>query len=147
MYPMPKYTFDVIDAIYIGDETIRIKAKITDKKLEDELNGYVGVRIPSRRKEWKVELKVKEEIIVRKKKHSCPKKYYRVYTRYGNYSYFEHPKGQFHPSDYSLLYCLNCGYTWRTKADYVSQIPDITEEELQRFGSNYDHLKLYTAEE
>lgn len=29
-----------------------------------------------------------------------------------------------HPSAYSRVKCLECGLSWNTKADYVSQVPD-----------------------
>jgi len=47
-----------------------------------------------------------------------------VRVRNGNYSYFEYPKGAFHPSDYSQVVCKKCGGTWRTKAKYVDELPD-----------------------
>lgn len=47
-----------------------------------------------------------------------------VLTRKGNYSYFEYPKGQFHRSDYSTVYCRTCRVMGRTKAKYVSELKD-----------------------
>lgn len=39
-----------------------------------------------------------------------------------NHSYFEYPKGQEHPSDYSTIKCENCGAIWSTKAKYVEDL-------------------------
>jgi hypothetical protein len=47
-----------------------------------------------------------------------------VLHRKHNHSYFESPKGCEHYSDYSLVCCLNCSGMFRTKADYVSDLPD-----------------------
>jgi hypothetical protein len=33
------------------------------------------------------------------------------------------------PSEYSMLACLECRRTWRTKASYVSRTRDITPDE------------------
>jgi hypothetical protein len=40
-----------------------------------------------------------------------------------NYSAFN--GYHFTPSDYSAVQCLTCGASWRTKAKYVSDLPDI----------------------
>ena len=40
-----------------------------------------------------------------------------------NYSYFEPPKGCWHPSDYSLVSCTQCTGMFRTKAGYVDNLP------------------------
>ena len=36
------------------------------------------------------------------------------------------------PSAYSCVACYDCGAVWRTKAKYVSTLPDWKEEELIR---------------
>jgi len=36
-------------------------------------------------------------------------------------------------SDYSLIRCMKCGHSWRTKAEYVNELDFATEEE--RFKS------------
>lgn len=36
------------------------------------------------------------------------------------------------PSDYSHIKCLTCGKCGRTKAKYVSELPDATQEETLR---------------
>lgn len=36
-----------------------------------------------------------------------------------NYSYFERPKGQRHPSEYSTVKCSKCTMVIRTKSEYV----------------------------
>lgn len=50
---------------------------------------------------------------------------YVVMVRKGNYSYFESPKGGFHPSDYSLVKCLKCAGMWRSKAKYIDDLPNL----------------------
>ncbi len=47
-----------------------------------------------------------------------------VWHRWCNYSYFEYPRGQRHPSKYSLVYCKCCKALGRTKSKYVNQLPD-----------------------
>jgi len=47
-----------------------------------------------------------------------------VTVRNGNYSAFESPKNGFHYSDYSSVKCTKCGMIWRTKANYVVDLPD-----------------------
>lgn len=39
-----------------------------------------------------------------------------------NYSYFQAPKGQWHPSEYSLVQCKNCSHSWKTKSSYVDTL-------------------------
>jgi len=144
---MPKYEFDVFDVIYLGEGKVRIKAKVNDKKLKKELEGKAmpGVKLPSERPLWKVELRTKKELVVEKKKHNCPRKYYRVLVRKGNYSTFIEPKGEFHESEWSLLVCLRCRHQWRTKAKYVDKIPDIRPEDGWE-GTIGEALNLYTVE-
>lgn len=126
---MPKYEFDVFDVIYLGEGIIRIKAKVNDKSLRELLNqGVIGISLPSDRPLWKVELKTKKKLVMKKQRHNCPKKYYRVVVRKGNYSSFEEPRGEFHPSDWSLLVCLRCRHHWRSKGEYVDTIPDLRPE-------------------
>ena len=36
------------------------------------------------------------------------------------------------PSDYSTVWCLACGAAGRTKARYVAQLVDVTEEQVRR---------------
>ena len=48
-----------------------------------------------------------------------------ILTYHGNYSHFESPKGEFHPSAYSTIKCESCGNIWRTKAGYVGQPPTL----------------------
>lgn len=45
-----------------------------------------------------------------------------VDVRYANYSTFN--GGRRTPSAYSQVRCGTCGCVWRTKADYVSSLPD-----------------------
>jgi len=47
-----------------------------------------------------------------------------VWQRQCNYSYFESPKGQWHPSKYSLVFCKTCEALGRTKALYVCELDD-----------------------
>ena len=47
-----------------------------------------------------------------------------VWRRHCNHSYFERPKGCWHPSDYSTVYCKTCRALGRTKAKYVDLLPD-----------------------
>ena len=35
------------------------------------------------------------------------------------------------PSDYSQCVCFACGYSWRTKADYVYSLEDMTEKDWE----------------
>jgi len=51
-----------------------------------------------------------------------------VMVRLGNYSAFNGYR--FTPSDYSLVRCGHpgCGRMWRTKAGYVSELPDLNRE-------------------
>lgn len=60
---------------------------------------------------------------------------WRVIHRQHNHSYFESPKGAEHYSDYSSVTCISKGCTgyFRTKANYVSDLPDYNEcEEPQK---------------
>lgn len=50
------------------------------------------------------------------------KKNWIILTYHGNYSHFESPKGEFHPSAYSTIKCESCGNIWRTKAGYVDDL-------------------------
>ncbi len=62
-------------------------------------------------------------------------KNWRVSRRNYNNSYFEHPKGADHYSDYSSIVCLGdggegrqgngCLMVTRSKANYVSELPDL----------------------
>lgn len=52
---------------------------------------------------------------------------WRVTQRYCNHSAFNGYR--FTPSDYSTVFCLECHALGRTKAGYVDQLPDITNEE------------------
>ena len=56
---------------------------------------------------------------------------WRVMHRYHNHSYFESPKGGEHWSRYSTVFCISEGCTgcFRTKSDYVVDLPDYKEEE------------------
>jgi len=41
-----------------------------------------------------------------------------------NHSYFgPGPRGSYHPSDYSEVWCKKCNKRWRTKAKYVFSLP------------------------
>lgn len=40
-----------------------------------------------------------------------------------NYSYFQYPKGQAHYSDYSTVMCSNCLMVFRSKAQFVNNLP------------------------
>ena len=53
------------------------------------------------------------------------KKNWVVWQRNCNYSAFNGYKRQY--SDYSRVYCEKCQMTWRTKAAYVSQLPDAND--------------------
>lgn len=57
------------------------------------------------------------------------RKNWRVLHRNHNHSYFEQPKGGRHYSDYSEIICLRCPLCFRTKAKYVSDIPDFGKGE------------------
>jgi hypothetical protein len=52
---------------------------------------------------------------------------WRVLDRYCNYSTFNGRHRT--PSEYSACKCLRCGFTWRTKADYVADLKDATTAE------------------
>lgn len=54
-----------------------------------------------------------------------------VLVRKGNYSYFEYPKGQFHHSNYSLVFCKSCKAFGRTKAKYVELLRDGNFNEIK----------------
>lgn len=58
------------------------------------------------------------------RKKPVEKRNWIVLTRKGNHSYFEYPKGGFHPSNYSTVYCCSCGSMGRTKAKYVEKLRD-----------------------
>jgi len=47
-----------------------------------------------------------------------------VSLRNGNYSHFERPKGEWHPSDYSTVQCRSCSMYIRSKANFVILLPD-----------------------
>lgn len=52
------------------------------------------------------------------------KRNWEVWQRFCNYSYFEKPRGSWHPSNYSLVYCKSCRVLGRTKAKFVNGLPD-----------------------
>jgi hypothetical protein len=47
-----------------------------------------------------------------------------VIHRNHNHSYFESPKGAEHYSDYSEVVCTKCSGSFRTKANYVDELPN-----------------------
>ena len=47
-----------------------------------------------------------------------------VYRRNYNLSYFESPKGGRHYSEWSSVGCRKCLANFRTKANYVSELPN-----------------------
>ncbi len=47
-----------------------------------------------------------------------------VSRRNFNLSHFESPKGQRHYSEYSTVMCKNCQMFFRSKANYINQLPD-----------------------
>lgn len=51
------------------------------------------------------------------------RRHWRVRVRNANYSAFN--GGRRTPSDYSALTCTLCGGSWRTKAAYVDELPDL----------------------
>lgn len=55
---------------------------------------------------------------------------WRVWQRHCNHSAFN--GGHYTPSAWSAIGCLECGMHWRTKANYVHQIKDVTQREIQR---------------
>lgn len=57
-----------------------------------------------------------------------PPRAWRVYQRYCNHSAFNGYRETY--SEYSSVRCLRCGASWRTKADFVSFLPDMSEEEI-----------------
>ena len=52
---------------------------------------------------------------------------WKVVDRYCNHSAFSGYRCT--PSDYSSVKCMTCRTHWRTKAAYVSSLPDATTEE------------------
>ena len=58
------------------------------------------------------------------RKKAIEHRLWEVWERNCNYSHFERPKGCWHPSDYSLVYCKVCKALGRTKAKYVDLLPD-----------------------
>jgi len=145
---MPKYEFDVYDVMYVGNDTVRIKAKINDVELKERLfnSGAIGVKFPSDRPLWKVVLNIGGKLVLKRKKHNCSKSHYRVMLRQKNVSYSEHPKGKPHPSKWSTLICLKCRHQWRTKAKYVENIPNLSkDDEWQGYGVD-EALSLYSLE-
>lgn len=62
---------------------------------------------------------------------TCPKdkRQWKVLDRNCNYSAFN----GYHwtSSDYSRVWCLKCGCSWRTKANYVASLPDGTRDEYR----------------
>lgn len=72
-----------------------------------------------------------------------PARLWRVVDRYCNYSAFN--GGHRTYSDYSALVCLRCGAHWRTKANYVAQIDDRSEEELNISSGTELHRKAMEA--
>lgn len=54
---------------------------------------------------------------------SCKPRRVVVVHRKCNYSAFNGYR--YTPSDYSLVRCAGCGATWRTKAAYVDDAPDV----------------------
>ena len=60
----------------------------------------------------------------KERKKPIEKRNWVVVTRNGNYSYFDSPKGCFHYSEYSEIYCRSCKALGRTKAKYVNQLKD-----------------------
>jgi hypothetical protein len=53
-----------------------------------------------------------------------------------NYSYFEHPKGEAHRSNYSTVICLKCEMSIRTKADWIEQLEFTNLDEINNSRSN-----------
>lgn len=70
---------------------------------------------------------------------NCDPKFRRVQIRNGNYSAFESPKYQFHPSDYSLIRCMKCGWVFRSNAKWVEQCKDISDEEMKQLETMKIH--------
>ena len=53
-----------------------------------------------------------------------------VVQRNCNHSKFS--GSRYTPSDYSEVRCLECGHFWRTKAKYVDELRDASQEEATR---------------
>lgn len=60
----------------------------------------------------------------------APIEKWRVLDRNCNYSKFN--GSRYTPSAYSLLLCMKCGWHWRTKANYVTEVTDATATERMR---------------
>lgn len=53
---------------------------------------------------------------------ACKPREVRVLVYKGNHSYFNAgPRGSFAPSNYSLVRCVKCGRSWRTKAKWIEK--------------------------
>lgn len=63
-----------------------------------------------------------------------------VTCRNGNYSAFN--SYRFQPSDYSEVRCLDCGKTWRTKAQYVLQLTDMDPIQARAVWLNRTHTLI-----
>lgn len=53
----------------------------------------------------------------------CGKENYVVIHYKHNHSAFEFPKYAKHPSVYSTIMCKKCGWTFRSKAKFVDNLP------------------------
>lgn len=47
------------------------------------------------------------------------------------------------PSDYSEIMCLNCGWRWRTKADYVPGLSDMSAADWKRHETMGLRMELW----
>jgi len=47
-----------------------------------------------------------------------------VSERKCNYSTFEYPRGEYHPSEYSTVKCSKCQMNIRSKGKFVDLLPD-----------------------
>ena len=65
---------------------------------------------------------------MKRRRHNCDPKYFRVTRR----NRFKDRNALLYKwSIYSRLVCLNCGWTWKSKASFVPGIPDITPDEWE----------------
>lgn len=68
------------------------------------------------------------------------RKHWAVIHRNCNYSHFEKPKGQKHYSDYSLIKCMWCLGLFRSKANYVHELPDGKIDYPEGVNGNVDRI-------
>lgn len=56
----------------------------------------------------------------------CGRENWEVIHYKHNHSYFEHPKGGWHKSDYSIIRCKKCGKGFSSKSKYVDNLPRVS---------------------